>query len=96
MWNSVFHVFFSYEIKQDSVTTASHSKRNIALLKQRNILPSKLITLLENTDGCAENYICFTELYLFSMLSQYFSDIIDYVFSAPVHSREVVDVLNST
>ena len=48
----------------------------------------------ENTDVCAEHYICATSLYLMSMLSQAFSVIIDLGISAPGHNRELVDGLN--
>ena len=49
----------------------------------------------ENTDGCAEQYRCASALYLVSVLSQCYSIIIDLSISAPVHGKEVVDVIYS-
>ena len=95
-WNTVFQSFLSNYIKQVSSTTASHRKGNISMLKQCNIFPSKLSTLLENTYCCAKHYICATALYLFSVLSQYFYVIIDYGVSASVHCIEVVDFPHDT
>ena len=51
---------------------------------------------MENTDGCAEHYICATALCLMSILSQTFSVIIDHSISAPEHGRKVLDGLNAT
>ena len=56
---------------------------------------STLSTIWENTDGCAEQYICASALYLMSVLSQRHSIIMDRGISAPVHVKEVVDGLNS-
>ena len=83
----VFHSFFSDESKHDYATTTAHSKRIIELLKQRNSISNMLSTIWENTDGCADHYICATALYLTSMLSQEFSIIIDRGISAPGHGR---------
>ena len=49
---------------------------------------------MENTDGCGEQYICASALYLMSVLSQYFSIIIDRGISAPVHGKEVINGIN--
>ena len=48
-----------------------------------------------NTDGCAEQYICASVLYLMSVISQTYSIIIDRGISAPGHGKEVVDGLNA-
>ena len=74
----VLHSFLSEDIKQYASTTIEHSKRIIELLKQRNIMPNNLSTILENTDCCAKHYRCDTTIYLVSMLSQEFSVIIDH------------------
>ena len=55
---------------------------------------SELITIWENTDGCVEQYICDSALYLMSVMSQCYSIIIDCGISEPGHGKEVVDVLN--
>ena len=44
--------------------------------------------------GCAEQYRCASALYLMSVLSQYYSVIIDQGISAPGHGKEVVDGIN--
>ena len=54
-----------------------------------------LITKGYNTYECAEHYICDTELYLFSMLSQVYNIIIDCGFISTRHDRELVDGLNA-
>ena len=55
---------------------------------------STLITIWENTDGCAEKYRCATALYLMSVLSQRHLIIIDRGISAPGHGKYMVDGLN--
>ena len=52
-------------------------------------------TIWENTDGCAEQYICASALYLMSVMSQTYSIIIDRGIIAPGHGKEVVDGLHS-
>ena len=49
----------------------------------------------EKTDGCAEQYICASALYLMSVISQTYSIIIDWGIIAPGHGKEVVDGLNA-
>ena len=58
-------------------------------------MTSELITIWENTDGCVEQYICASSLYIMSVMSQCYSIIIDRGISAPGHGKEVVDGLNS-
>ena len=48
-----------------------------------------------NTDSYAYQYICASELYLLSVLSQCFSIIFDQDISAPGHGKEVVDSINA-
>ena len=57
---------------------------------------SALSTIWENTNGCTEQYICATALYLMSVLSQRHSIIFDQVISAPGHGKELIDDLNAT
>ena len=94
--HAMFHYFFSDKRKQDSATTGTHRKRLIKLLNQRYILSEKLITPWENTYDFSEHYICATELYLLSMLSQKFYVIIYRSISKPGHRKEAVDDLNTT
>ena len=89
-----FHYFLSDDSKQDYATTIAHSKRLIQLSKERKLLASSLSTIWENTDGCAEQYICASELYLLSFMSQCYSVIIDSSISATGHGKEVVDGIN--
>ena len=56
---------------------------------------SALSKIWENTDGCAEQYICAIALYPMSVLSQHHSIIFYQGISAPGHGKEVVDGLNS-
>ena len=86
--------FLSDDSKQDASTTTAHSKLLISLLKNKQVLTTSLSTIWENTDGCAEQYICASALYLMSVMSQTFSIIIDWGISAPGHGKEVADGLN--
>ena len=52
--HAVFHSFLSDDIKQDAATNTAHSKLLISFLKNKEVLTTSLITILENTDGCAE------------------------------------------
>ena len=56
---------------------------------------SSLSTIWENSDGCTEQYICASSLYLMSVMLQCYSVIIDSGISAPGHVKEVIDVINS-
>ena len=56
---------------------------------------SALSTILENTDGCAEQYRCASALYFMSVMSQCYSVIIDRGISVPGHGKEVVDGINT-
>ena len=55
---------------------------------------SALSTIWENNDGCEEQYICATELYLMSVLSQHHPIIFDWGISASGNVKKVVDGLN--
>ena len=55
---------------------------------------SSLSKIWENTDGCEEQYMCASTLYLMSVFSQCYSIIIDRGISAPGHGKEVVDGIN--
>ena len=72
-----FHYFLSDDRKKDAATTTAHSKRLISLLKEKKVLTTSLSTIWENNDGCAEQYICASALYLMSVMSQTYSIIID-------------------
>ena len=67
----------------------------IPLLKNKQVLTTSLSTIWENTDGCAEKYICASALYLMSLMSQTYSIIIDCGISAPGHGKEGFDGLNA-
>ena len=56
-------------------------------------LTSSLSKIWENTDGCADQYICASSLYLMSFLSQCYSIIIDRGISAPGHGNRWLMVL---
>ena len=54
-----------------------------------------MITIRENTDGCAKQYICASALYLMSVMYQCYSVIIDRGISASGNDKEVLDGLNA-
>ena len=58
-------------------------------------MTASLSTVWENNEGCAEKYLCDSALYLMSVMSQFYSIIIDRDISAPGHGKEVVNELNS-
>ena len=93
--HAVFHYFLLDDSKQDSATTTAHIKILIELLKKQKLMKSTLSTIWENTDGCAEQYICASSIYLMSFLSQSHSIIIDRGISAPGNGKELVDGPNS-
>ena len=93
--HAVFHSFLSEDRKQYATTTTAHSKCLISLLKDKKVLTKPLSTIYGNTDGCAEQYRCTSALYLMSVMSQYYSIIIDRGISGPGQCKEVVDGLNS-
>ena len=64
-------------------------------LRKEKILTSELSKIWENTDGCAEQYICASAIYLMSVMSQCYSVIIDRGISAPGHVKEVVGGINA-
>ena len=90
----MFNSLLSEDSKQDSATTTAHRKRLISFLKNKQVLTTSLSKIWENTDDCAEQYICASALYLMSVISQTYSLIIDRGISAPRHGKEVVDGLN--
>ena len=75
--HAVFHSFLSDDSKQDAATTTAHSKLLISLLKNKEVLTTSLSTIWKNTYGCAEQYRCASALYLMSVMSQFYSIIID-------------------
>ena len=85
--HAVFHSFLSDNSKQDDTTTTAHRKRLISFLKNKQVLTTSLITIWENTDGCAEQYRCASALYLMSVMSQTYSIIIDQGISTPGHGK---------
>ena len=89
-----FTLFLSDDSKKDAATNNANRKRLISLLKNQQLLTTSLSTILENADGCAEQYICASALYLMSLISQTYSIIIDRVISVPGHGKEVVCGLN--
>ena len=93
--HAVFHSFLSDGSKQDAATTTAHSKQLISLLKNKQVLTTPFSTIWENTDGCAEQYICASALYLMSVIAQTYSLTIDRGISATGHRKEVVDGLNA-
>ena len=57
-------------------------------------MSNMLSEIRENTDGCAEHYICATKLYLIPMLLHIFSVIIDRGITSPGHGKYFIDGIN--
>ena len=91
----MFHSFLSDDRKQDAATTTAQIKRLISFTKDKKVLTISLSTIWENTDGCDEQYICASSLYLISVMSQCYSIIIDRGISVPRHGEEVLDGINA-
>ena len=53
-------------------------------------------TIWDNTDGCADQYICATALYLLSMLSHAYKIVISHGVGEYRHDKDVVYGLNAT
>ena len=58
-------------------------------------MTTSLSTIWENTDDCAEQYICASALYVMSVIYQCYSIIIYQVIIVPGHGKDVVDGINS-
>ena len=58
-------------------------------------MTSTLSSIWGNTDGCINQYICASELYIMLVLSQRHSSITDRGISSPEHGKEVVDGINA-
>ena len=91
-----FTLFLSDDGKQDIATNSAHIKRLISFLKNKKVLTTSLSKIWENTDVCAKQYKCASEIYLISVMSQCYSIIIYRGISAPGHGKEVVDGINAT
>ena len=57
-------------------------------------MTSLLRSLWGKNDGCAEQYICASELFLLSVMSQSYSAITYWGISAPGHVKELVYGIN--
>ena len=57
-------------------------------------LTTSLIKIWENTDCCAEQYICASAIYLMSVMSQCYYIIIDRGISEPGHGKDIADGIN--
>ena len=49
-------ILLSDECKQDTATTAEHSKRVIGMLQNITVLFADMSNIWKNTDGCADQY----------------------------------------
>ena len=58
------------------------------------MLTASLSTIWENTDGCAEQYICASALYLMSVMSQCYLVIIDRGIIAPRNGKDFLSGIN--
>ena len=90
-----YFIIFYLTIAKRMLPLLLHSKRFISLIKNKQLLTTPLSTIWENTDGCAEQQICASSMYLMSVTSQTYYIIIDCGISAPGNLKVVVDGLNS-
>ena len=65
------------------------------MLKEQKLLTSTLSKICKNTDGCEDQYRCYSALYLMSVLYQCHLIIIDRGIRAHGHGKEVVDGINT-
>ena len=61
----------------------------------QNIMFAGRSTILENSDGCAKQYICATALYLLSILDHFYYIIINCCVGIKGHVLEVFDIRNA-
>ena len=57
---------------------------------------SGMLTVWQDTDGCANKYRCALSIYLMTMLSSSYGIIMDHAINATGHIKNVVDRLNTT
>ena len=55
-----------------------------------------MLTVWENTNGCAKQYMCALDIYLMTVLSSSYVIIMDLAINAPGNRNNVVDGLNAT
>ena len=55
-----------------------------------------MLTVWEDTDGCANKYRCALAIYLMTVLSSSYGIIINRAINAPVHGNDVVYGINAT
>ena len=91
----VIHSFFLMTATR-MLPVKMHTVRQIDMMKNRQLLFSDIITILDNTGGCDKQYRCATELYLLSMLVHVYNIIIGRRIGALGHGREVVYVINAS
>ena len=53
-------------------------------------------TIWQNNDGCEEQYICMTALYLLSMWAHAYDVIFDHDVGEPGYGREFIDGVNAS
>ena len=85
--HAVFNYFLSDDSRKDAATTFAQSKRLISFLKDQNLMTTSLSTIRENTDGCAEQYICASDLHITSVMSQCYFVTIYQGISPPSHVK---------
>ena len=87
-------IIVCWMIANKMLTLLPHIEKFAELFKNF-LFMSALSTILENTDGCAEQYRCASALYIMSVVYQCYSVIIDRGISAPRHGKEVVNGINT-
>ena len=63
---------------------------------ESGILVCGVLTVWEDTDGCAKQYRCDLDIYLITVLSSSYGIITDRIINSPGHGNNVVYGLNAT
>ena len=64
----VFHSYLSYDNEQDACDSHAHMVHLLKTFLESGILVSGMLTVREDTDGCANQYRCVLGIYLITML----------------------------
>jgi len=89
-----FHSHFSDKPEQNAATTFDHTAALFDEMKKRGLLEAGF-AVLENTDGCQDQYRKSVAWYLLTVLATTYQVAIDRGVGAPGHGKDLVDGLNA-
>ena len=67
----------------------------IQIILESGLLVSGMPTVLEDTGGCAKQYRCALDIYLFNVLPTLYGIIMDHAINAPGHRNNIFNSLNT-